>query len=94
MITKIITFIKHSIKDLIKFTIDVIGEFIFKHANEIQMLMGGYYFYQHPPASNYQYIAVACYFSINTIVVLKKGNIELKPLVELFKSQNENQKPE
>ena len=76
--------ITEDIKDLIKFFIDVIGEFIFKHANEIQMLVGGFYFYQHPPQGDKQYIAICVYFATNTLVLLRKGNINIEKIADSF----------
>ena len=87
-ISKVILFIIDNVKMLFDFGITEfkkVFDLIKQSANEIQMLSGGVYFYQHPPINDIQYVTVACYFAINTIVLLKKGDINIDKIVDSIK---------
>ncbi len=62
-----------------------IADFIFNKATELSMLINVYLVYQHPPQGDVQYIVFCCYLAINTIVLLKKGNVDLNKIADDIK---------
>ena len=58
-----------------------IATFITDKAAEISTLINVYLIYQHPPQGDIQYAVFCVYLAINTVVLLKKGNIDLNKIV-------------
>jgi len=84
-LTKIINKITFSIKHIIEFiVIEIlkIAEFITGKAAEISTLINVLLIYQHPPQNDIQYISFCCYLAINTVVLLKKGNVNLEKITK------------
>ena len=59
--------------------------FFLDRATEIAMLINVALIYQHPPQTEIGYITFCCYLAINTIVLLKKGNINIEKITDDLK---------
>ena len=62
-----------------------ITDFIFSRATELSMLINVCLIYQHPPQGDVQYITFCCYLAVNTIVLIKKGNVDIDKITSSLK---------
>lgn len=74
-----------SLFDFIVAEILRIADFILNKAVELSVLINVSLIYQHPPQGDVQYITFCCYLAVNTIVLLKRGNVDLNKITSDLK---------
>ena len=62
-----------------------IFSFILDKATELSMLINVFLVYQHPPQGDAQYISFCIYLIITTIVLLKKGDVDIDKITNGIK---------
>jgi len=91
VIDKVDYIIDKTIKDIERLVTFIVSQFdkilesITKRAAEISMLINVVFIYQHPPEGDVQYATFCAYLAINTLVLIKKGNVDLEKFVSLKK---------
>lgn len=78
---KIVLSIKGMFDFLIAEVLKII-DFIASKANELSVLINVLLIYQHPPQNDIQYITFCVYLAINTVVLLKKGNVNIEKIAK------------